>query len=90
MGKWSDILKALRAPKLHISAEENHRREWNAKVRFDAQEAGAVHIEPDCRDHNGCKYPDPHHHGFACDNTCQECWGICHPDCPANKTIKEK
>lgn len=42
-----------------------------------------VHDEPDCTDiHNGCFYPEPHKHGFACDRSCNECHGHCHPSCP--------
>ncbi len=41
------------------------------------------HIEPDCLDpNNGCNYNEPHHHGLACDDTCVECKGKCHPKCP--------
>ncbi len=58
--------------------------------RFADQEPGAIHREPDCHGHNRCTYPDPHHHGFGCDKTCIECWGMCHPDCPANETIGDK
>ena len=47
-----------------------------------------IHDEPDCTNSegltpNGCLYPEPHKHGFACDNTCQECEKDCHPHCPA-------
>lgn len=43
-----------------------------------------VHDEPMCLDPgNGCGYFEPHHHGFACDATCRECFGHCHPACPA-------
>lgn len=50
-----------------------------------------VHYEPDCTDiHNGCFYPEPHKHGFACDRTCKECYGFCHPDCPEYTTSKRE
>ena len=41
-----------------------------------------THFEPDCMDSKGCHYMEPHHHGFACDETCEECQGKCHPACP--------
>ncbi len=43
-----------------------------------------IHDEPEC--HVGppeCSYNEPHYHGLACDKTCPECWGYCHPICPA-------
>lgn len=58
--------------------------------RFDAQEPGAIHREPDCLGYNRCRVMEPHKHGFACDKTCNECWGLCHPDCPANESIKKE
>lgn len=64
----------------HIEAED----------RFDAQDPGAIHREPDCLGYNRCRYMEVHKHGFSCDKTCTECWGICHPDCPANETIKKE
>lgn len=49
----------------------------------------AIHDEPDCMNPY-CRYMEPHHHGFACDWTCKECCGVCHPDCPAySNTIAE-
>lgn len=42
-----------------------------------------THIEPECLNiYNGCQYMEPHHHGLACDETCKECQGKCHPACP--------
>jgi hypothetical protein len=44
-----------------------------------------VHKEPDCLGYNRCKVLEPHKHGLACDKTCNECWGDCHSNCPANE-----
>lgn len=45
--------------------------------------AALKHVEPECRDRfNGCTYLEPHHHGLECDDSCTECKGKCHPDCP--------
>lgn len=33
------------------------------------EETGYV-AEISCLDGNGCEYPEPHDHGFACDKTC--------------------
>ncbi|QFG09191.1 hypothetical protein PBI_SPORTO_60 [Arthrobacter phage Sporto] len=82
------ILKYVMTPKLSISGDENKRRE--AAARFDEQEPGEIHREPDCRGHNDCMYPEPHRHGFPCDQNCTECWGLCHPDCPANESIRKQ
>lgn len=41
-----------------------------------------VHNEPYCTEGNGCRYMEPHRHGLACDRSCTECEGNCHPDCP--------
>lgn len=30
--------------------------------------------DTDCHD-DSCRYQEPHHHGFACDKTCQTCGG---------------
>lgn len=55
----------------HVNAEAFH-NEW-------------VHDEPDCLGYNRCTYQEAHKHGFACDKTCNECWAVCHPNCPANR-----
>lgn len=55
-----------------------------ASRRFKSQVPGAIHEEPQCLGYNRCTYLEPHKHGFECDKTCEECWGICHPNCPAN------
>lgn len=31
-------------------------------------------MERDCNG-QGCEYPEPHRHGFACDRSCEECGG---------------
>lgn len=47
------------------------------------------HVEPYCTDpDNGCEYVVQHHHGLACDDSCIECQGKCHPSCPAYSEIK--
>ena len=61
-----------------------------AAARFDAQYPPAIHQEPDCLGYNRCTYLEVHYHGFECDKTCTECWGLCHPDCPANNSIESK
>ena len=42
------------------------------------------HVEPPCVDEdNACTYREPHHHGLECEDSCRECRGKCHPQCPA-------
>ena len=54
-------------------------------IHYIPQPSPTIHQEPDCApDNANCKYPEPHHHGFACDKTCRDCQGQCHIDCPAN------
>jgi hypothetical protein len=87
MKAWELFDKMLKASKpLNVSAEKAKERD----AAFAAQEPGAIHREPDCLGYNRCRYMEPHKHGFSCDKTCTECWGICHPDCPANDTIKKE
>jgi hypothetical protein len=51
--------------------------------------AAIKHVEPQCTDkRNGCTYEEPHYHGLACDDTCVECNGKCHPNCPAYSEVK--
>lgn len=93
MSGWEMFDKMMKAAKpLNVSADKAKARDAKAETerRFDAQEPGAIHREPDCLGYNRCRYMEVHKHGFSCDKTCTECWGICHPDCPANESIKKE
>lgn len=48
-----------------------------------------THDEPQCLGYNQCTYREPHKHGFDCNKACNECWGQCHPNCPANASHYE-
>ncbi|ASR80027.1 hypothetical protein SEA_ARCADIA_64 [Arthrobacter phage Arcadia] len=67
-----------------LMAQKKKETSFDAGLRFERQYPGTVHEEPRCLGFNRCKYMEPHNHGFECDKTCEECWGLCHPECPAN------
>lgn len=90
MKAWELFDKMFKATRpMNISAEKAKKRDAT-KDRFDTQEPAAIHDEPYCLGYNQCRYMELHKHGFSCDKTCTECWGLCHPDCPANETIGDK
>lgn len=45
--------------------------------------AHVEHHEPRCEDK--CLNLAPHVHGLRCRQSCPECHGVCHPECPAYK-----
>jgi hypothetical protein len=44
------------------------------------------HDEPECD--NNCGNMSVHRHGLPCFVACDDCGGLCHPDCPAYRKVE--
>jgi hypothetical protein len=45
------------------------------------------HDEPECD--GKCGNMSVHNHGLPCFKKCEECNGLCHPDCPAYRKVED-